>query len=85
MSPYGKIATPLGRSSAPLPVRTFQLPRASTSMTVFPLREDTAPPALVQYLHDVFNAVVEEGRTYPQLDLLSLDEFAAYFFGTSQR
>ncbi|GAA5977341.1 hypothetical protein JCM11641_000069 [Rhodosporidiobolus odoratus] len=80
MSPYGgSIPTP-ARTGGPLAPRTYPLAKPGTALTVFPSRRETVPHELVEYLASVFNAVVEEGRTYPQMSALSVGEFAAYFF-----
>lgn len=39
------------------------------------------PPSLVKFLADEFNAEIERGQTYPQLDLLpDIDTFVKYWF-----
>ncbi|ORY85403.1 hypothetical protein BCR35DRAFT_302888 [Leucosporidium creatinivorum] len=86
MSPYG--GAPSYRPSAPavpptLLPRTFLLPGgAGKALTVFPVTRETVSDELVEYLRGVFNAVVEEGRTYPQLGEQSFEQFAGYFFGS---
>lgn len=86
MSAYGKI----NRSSnilnpSPLEPRTYALPTTGSnisapSLTVFPLRRETAPVELINYLAGVFNEVVKEGRTYPQKEALSVGEFVSVLF-----
>lgn len=82
MSPYGgSIATPTRKG--PLVPRSYALPGDGSpkALTVFPLASRSeAPDELLAFLKDTFNDVVKEGRTYPQMNELSLDEFAAYFF-----
>ncbi|GAA6061933.1 hypothetical protein JCM10212_001501 [Sporobolomyces blumeae] len=78
MSAYGAIATP--ERTVQLVPRTYPLAAQGEALTCFPVRRDSVPAPLVDYLASVFNDVVEEGRTYPQKDKLSLDEFYAYFF-----
>ncbi|GAA5864583.1 hypothetical protein JCM3774_005174 [Rhodotorula dairenensis] len=84
MSPYGgSIATPTRKG--PLVPRSYALPGdgapSGKALTVFPLASRSeAADELLGFLNDTFNDVVEEGRTYPQMNQLSLDEFAAYFF-----
>ncbi|GAA6036864.1 hypothetical protein JCM8097_006320 [Rhodosporidiobolus ruineniae] len=80
MSPYGAISTPQRTTAGPLLPRSYPLAKPGAALTVFPVRRDTVPNELVEYLAGVFNDVVEEGRTYPQIDKLSVDEFAGYFF-----
>jgi hypothetical protein len=46
-------------------------------LTVFPCTRETVDLELVEYLAEVFNEVVQEGRTYPQKEKLSLDEFVS--------
>ncbi|GJN91742.1 hypothetical protein Rhopal_004765-T1 [Rhodotorula paludigena] len=79
MSPYsGTLETP-ERKGALVP-RSYPLPKNGAALTVLPVRRDTVPDALLAFLKDTFNDVVEEGRTYPQMGTLSLDDFANYFF-----
>ncbi|TNY21356.1 hypothetical protein DMC30DRAFT_416112 [Rhodotorula diobovata] len=79
MSPYGgSIQTPERKGK--LVPRSYPLPRAGAALTVLPVRRESVPTALVEFLRDTFNDVVEEGKTYPQMNQLSLDEFCAYFF-----
>lgn len=82
MSPYGgSIATPARKG--PLVPRSYALPGngpdSRKALTVFPLasRSDAADE-LLDFLKDTFNDVVEEGRTYPQMNQLSLDEFVRW-------
>ncbi|BGP67363.1 hypothetical protein NBRC10513v2_000681 [Rhodotorula toruloides] len=79
MSPYGGSISEPERTGGPLVPRTYKLAN-SQALTVFPVSRKTVPDELLAYLQGVFNDVVEEGRTYPQMNPLSLDEFAAYFF-----
>ncbi|KAL7336468.1 hypothetical protein BJY59DRAFT_718259 [Rhodotorula toruloides] len=79
MSPYGGTISKPERTGGPLVPRTYKLAN-SQALTVFPVSRETVPNELLAYLQGVFNDVVEEGRTYPQMSPLSLDEFAAYFF-----
>ena len=44
---------------------------------------DAIPHELVVCLRDAFNEAIVEGRTYPQEDAMSTDEFKAYFLGES--
>lgn len=74
MSPYGgSIQTPERKGK--LVPRSYPLPRAGAALTVLPVRRESVPTALVEFLRDTFNDVVEEGKTYPQMNQLSLDEF----------
>ncbi|GAA5837472.1 hypothetical protein JCM5353_001732 [Sporobolomyces roseus] len=78
MSAYGAIKTP--EKTVRLAPRTYPLAAEGTALTCFPVRRDTVPQPLVEYLAKIFNDVVEEGRTYPQESKLTIDEFYAYFF-----
>ncbi|GAA5947141.1 hypothetical protein JCM3765_002175 [Sporobolomyces pararoseus] len=78
MSAYGAIATP--QRQVQLVPRTYPLAKEGEALTIFPVRKDTVPQSLVEYLAQVFNDTVEDGRTYPQQEKLTLDEFYAYFF-----
>ena len=72
MSAYGPITR--ATSSTPLVPRSYLLPTSSLTspaLTLFPLTRSTVPAGLLSYLAGVFNAVVEEGRTYPQQEQLS--------------
>jgi len=81
MSPYGEIAAP--KAKGVLKPRAFPTSKADVSLVVFPLRKENIPDDLVALLRDVFNQVVEEGKTYPQEDILTPDGFNAYFLGWS--
>lgn len=74
MSPYsGSIALPT--RIGPLRPRSYALP-GGKALTVLPLaNRSQAPDQLLAFLKDTFNDVVDEGRTYPQMQQLSLDEF----------
>lgn len=48
------------------------------AMTVFPLVRSTVPEELLVYLSEVFNEVLKEGRTYPQKELMSVEEFVSF-------
>ncbi|CEQ42116.1 SPOSA6832_03897 [Sporobolomyces salmonicolor] len=76
MSAYGKIAAPIRTAGEPLVPRTYPLPRRGAAVTVFPCNRETVSNELIEYLASVFNDVVEEGRTYPQREKLSFDDFA---------
>lgn len=78
MSAYGAIARPATNSSSPLSPTSYLLP-TQQALTVFPLTRAVVDPALVAYLTSVFNDVVREGRTYPQKDELTEDEFVRAF------
>ncbi|GAA5857250.1 hypothetical protein JCM8547_009398 [Rhodosporidiobolus lusitaniae] len=80
MSPYGAIQTPTRLTSGPLLARSYPLAKPGAALTVFPVRRDTVPDELVGYLAGVFNDVVEEGRTYPQMEKQTVESFAGYFF-----
>ncbi|KAL8284238.1 hypothetical protein RQP46_004987 [Phenoliferia psychrophenolica] len=78
MSAYGAIKRPAAATGTPTPV-SFLLPSSKT-MTVFACTRQSVDDNLVAYLTRVFNDVIEEGRTYPQKDVLTEEEFANYFF-----
>lgn len=78
MSAYGAIK----RASEPLVApkllpRSYALPKGDNVLTVFPVRRETVTEELITYLQGVFNAVVEEGRTYPQMGVQSFEEFVS--------
>ena len=76
MSAYGAIATP--QRQVRLVPRTYPLAKEGEALTIFPVRKDTVPQSLVEYLAQVFNDTVEDGRTYPQQEKLTLDEFVSF-------
>ncbi|GAA5876171.1 hypothetical protein JCM16303_007044 [Sporobolomyces ruberrimus] len=78
MSAYGAISAP--KRTASLVPRTYPLAKAGEALTLFPVRRESVSDALVQYLANVFNDTVEDGRTYPQQEKLTLEQFYAYFF-----
>ncbi|KAK3900579.1 hypothetical protein C8A05DRAFT_35787, partial [Staphylotrichum tortipilum] len=52
-----------------------------TAATVVPFASpDQVPPSLLYYLHDQFNKEIEGGDTYPMLEPMPVDKFAAYWF-----
>ncbi|RMJ21828.1 histone acetyltransferase Spt10 [Aspergillus sp. HF37] len=56
--------------------------KTSTPLTLYPVTSPSSiPPSLLRFLHREFNAEVERGCTYPMDEKMSLDEFAAYWFG----
>lgn len=81
MSAYGTITR--ATSLTPLHPRSYLLPStpalASPALTLFPLTRTTVDPSLLSYLTSVFNAVVAEGRTYPQQEQLTVEEFVRSF------
>lgn len=83
MSAYGAIPRPTTSSTPRLLARSYALPSPGKYLTVFPFKLSNVDQELVSYLAKVFNAVVEEGRTYPQKEPLTEDEFAGYFFSES--
>lgn len=50
------------------------------AMTIFPLVRSTVPKELLIYLSEVFNEVLKEGRTYPQKEIMTVDEFVSFFY-----
>ncbi|KDE09755.1 hypothetical protein MVLG_00155 [Microbotryum lychnidis-dioicae p1A1 Lamole] len=87
MSAYGTITRPsITSATPPLEPRSFPLHDQDPStkrLTVFPLTRSTIPEELIGYLQGVFNDVVKEGRTYPQMGEQSYEQFAGYFFATN--
>jgi hypothetical protein len=81
MSAYGTIARPTSTRDTRLEPRLVPLASREQCLAVFPLRADAVPAELAQHLRDTFNAVVAEGRTYPQLDTLDDDAFRSYYLG----
>jgi len=79
MSAYGTIVRASATDPSTLVPRSILLPNGD-AITVFPCTRATVSAELVEYLAAVFNAVVDEGRTYPQMGTLSIEQFAAYFF-----
>lgn len=79
MSAYGTITRASATDPSTLVPRSLLLPNGA-AMTVFPCTRASVAPELIEYLAAVFNAVVDEGRTYPQMGKLTTEQFAAYFF-----
>lgn len=50
-----------------LPPRLFPLPREATALAVFHLKNDQINDELGQLCCDIFNHVVEDGKTYPMV------------------
>lgn len=53
-----------------LPTRLFPLPKPQTTLAVFHLRNEDIPHDLASFCCGLFNSIVEEGKTYPQVCLL---------------
>lgn len=67
-----KITTPLHFALEKLP---------NKKVTLFPVHDSSVvPKALQQVICDEFNFIIEEGKTYPYAELMSLDEFIPYWF-----
>lgn len=60
MSAYGSITREIALTPA-LNARSYPLPNQS-NLTLFPLRRESAPAGLAEYLCSVFNQVVAEGK-----------------------
>lgn len=59
----------------------FRLAKDGRNVTLVPAHSaDELPPALIDVLHDEFNYVVEEGRTYPHFKTMNREEFLKYAF-----
>jgi len=86
MSAYGTIPRPSGAVATLFPL-TYPLasPGAEQKpagfVTVVPVKRASIPDGLFDHLHALFNAVVQEGKTYPQEFLLTEQSFAEYYFG----
>ncbi|WOO81161.1 L-azetidine-2-carboxylic acid acetyltransferase [Vanrija pseudolonga] len=81
MSAYGAIKAPQG-SGGPLPVLSYKLP-GDLVLTTHPVQGADAPQELIDYLFDIFNKEIEEGKTYPQEDQMTREQFVAYFFNST--
>ncbi|KAK4054762.1 hypothetical protein OIV83_000686 [Microbotryomycetes sp. JL201] len=85
MSAYGAAIQRYPPSTSEPPTllpRSYPLPNSTDkALTVFPVTRATVSDELVEYLRTVFNDVVDEGRTYPQVGEQTFEQFAAYFFG----
>lgn len=86
MSAYGAIARPTPSASIPLTSTVWRTKYPNENVTIHHLTLSTAlqSPGLIEYLHAVFTAVLEEGQTYPmeiaQAGTYTEDAFQAYFF-----
>ncbi|KAK4058169.1 hypothetical protein OIO90_000908 [Microbotryomycetes sp. JL221] len=84
MSAYGSAIAryPAITTQPNLVPRSYPLPNSQDkALTVFPVTRSSCPEELIEHLRSVFNDVVDEGRTYPQVGTQSFEQFAAYFFG----
>ncbi|SCZ90396.1 BZ3500_MvSof-1268-A1-R1_Chr1-3g01962 [Microbotryum saponariae] len=85
MSAYGTITRPSTTSvTPPLEPRSFPLHDQDPStkrLTVFPLTRSTVPEEMIGYLLGVFNDVLKEGRTYPQMGEQSYEQFVSLNWG----
>jgi len=90
MSAYGQIKRNKTDSISRLRPRTYILPDPSASLTVFPFQDVMSPGRLALqdsdrleplwiHLSRLFDAIVAEGRTYPQEEQLGLEGFKNYF------
>ncbi|CAL9731177.1 N-acetyltransferase Mpr1p [Monosporozyma unispora] len=58
----------------------FKLKNNETIATAFPIfHHSFIPEQLLSLMHEQFNAEIERGDTYPQLELLSREEFIDYW------
>ncbi|KAK5961090.1 uncharacterized protein PWA37_001618 [Arxiozyma heterogenica] len=58
----------------------FKLKNSDIVATAFPIfHYSCIPKKLLSLMHEEFNAEIERGDTYPQLDPLTLDEFCHYW------
>ncbi|UNI15429.1 Protein spt10 [Purpureocillium takamizusanense] len=61
--------------------RTVTLRDGATAATIMPFTsQDDVPASLLRFLCDLFNAEIEAGDTYPVVEPLPFDKFAAYWF-----
>ncbi|KAL1411433.1 hypothetical protein Q8F55_002389 [Vanrija albida] len=81
MSAYGAIKAPAG-STGPLPVLSYTLP-GDLVLTTHAVQGADADPELIDYLFGIFNKEIEEGKSYPQEDQMTRDQFVAYFFNST--
>lgn len=94
MAAYGDIPRPsLTTSGDALRARAYFLPNNQNqseklrSVTVLPLDAGLVDPAqdgsvlegVLRYLSELFDVIVEDGRTYPQETPLGLEGFKKYF------
>ncbi|KAH8920453.1 hypothetical protein BT69DRAFT_1375033 [Atractiella rhizophila] len=82
MSPYGGSAVELPTPTHPLYPRFYTLPKNAGFITVLPLVYAEIPDHVVDHLHALFNDIVRDGRTYPQEEELTRQQFVDYFFAT---
>ncbi|TFK23167.1 acyl-CoA N-acyltransferase [Coprinopsis marcescibilis] len=85
MSAYGAIGRPNSGSLSPLPATLWTNATGIDNpggIVVHHLTLQRAQkcPGLLDYLHEVFEKVVEDGLTYPQEGEMNKETFLAYFF-----
>ncbi|KAG7194709.1 uncharacterized protein KQ657_004386 [Scheffersomyces spartinae] len=67
-----RITTPLHFSLEKLP---------ETNVTLFPVHDSSVvPKALKQVICDEFNHIIDEGKTYPYVEVMEVDEFVDFWF-----
>lgn len=66
-----------------IPPYTVLLKDGETTATIYPIHNsDQLPPGLLAFLADEFNMEVDRGDTFPFFDVLDIDEFKTYWFGS---
>lgn len=61
----------------------FKLKGSDKTVTAFPVYEPSElPDSLIDFMHNEFNSVIEEGQTYPQLEEFTRDQFIEYWFAS---
>ncbi|KAG0151816.1 hypothetical protein CROQUDRAFT_36247 [Cronartium quercuum f. sp. fusiforme G11] len=93
MSAYGELSRPTWTTTVgKLRARSYLLPEQTSntatrkSLTVLPLvalpsngQDEKLHEAVLEYLSELFDAIVEEGRSYPQEGKVGLEGFKRYF------
>ncbi|KAH8704809.1 putative acetyltransferase, GNAT family [Talaromyces proteolyticus] len=71
-------------TSAPFLAPHHDTLKNGARITLYPITggASSLPPGLLAHLHAEFSAEIERGCTYPMEDVMSLDRFGEYWFGT---
>lgn len=70
-----------GRVDSNLNIINFTLQKDNSQVTLFPINDpSTVPLPLLKLIHQEFNYIIDEGRTYPHSETMDFDSFIKYWF-----
>ncbi|KAJ5287407.1 hypothetical protein N7478_003093 [Penicillium angulare] len=73
------------QASGTLTPRRATLPKSNSApVTLYPITKgpSSVPKDLIKFLHAEFSAEIKRGATYPMEQVMGLEQFAEYWFGT---